>query len=470
MASNDKSTDTLSPELVMKARMAHHALHSPEGFDLRTAILLSENGLLPEVLETFQSESYILAAIRNPDDVNRIQAPMGPLVAVKSLAGGEQSYVVTVAEFLLSDSQETRSVSVEYLENLASTTPPCLTERSRAVLVDKKDDLLSIDAWPLAAVGVLDALDQDFLYNLAGLRQSLVLGHREGMKSHMQFVLHPTLPAINALPLGVGTPSQERETIIEWAKEVVRTCGSITTLCNAYYSKLGHLPLTGELSLGAVVRQWVEAHIESQLQTGLWEGVWAWADVNGGPLARYHACQVFSHNPAYVPQSAKGELWKEILEILLPPGKEAEDLKWNRAWRLQCELLRHYAAHFECLLPGEDGERVAAGAMWVTERVATVLLLPTINVSRLLEETVIPTGTQTRGVWQMVRPPVRHSQLRYAALFSPSLWSLSILAELGRDIRSFTAGFDAERGDDRVNKALMIWLLLPRHERCSRMP
>src|SRR5262249_11333671 len=146
-----------------------------------------------------------------------------------------------------------------------------------------------------------------------------------------------------------------------------------------------------------------------------WSDIWAWADSIGGPLPRYHACQVFVENSSYVPEGENGALWREILETMVVPDKKADWLRWNLPWRLRCELLRHFTAHFECNAPGEDGERIAAAALWVTERVARACSLPVVDIARLLDQTIEPTEDQSRGVWKIARPPTRSCSLRYAA-------------------------------------------------------
>jgi hypothetical protein len=456
MDSDHRDSDAVPPDLAMKARMAQHALHHPEGFDLRTAIVLSENKLLPETLDTFAPEAEILAAIRDPGDANRIAAPPGPLVAVKDPAGGTNASVVTAAEFLLSEVLEARRASVRHLESLAAAWPPILTDRSRATLEKSKDALLSADTWRPAAVAVLDALDDDFLYNLAGLHQCVAIDYREGATNYAPLVLRPSLTSINAIPFPVGTPTQEREGLIGWTDETVRSAASVAALCDSYYTKLGHVPLTGDLSLGAVFRKWASVRSENSLT---WAAVWAWADAAGGPLPRYHACQVFVDNPSAVPENEKANFWKEILDVAILPDRGGEWGKWARPWLLRCELLRHYTAHLECLAPGEDGERIACAAMWVTERVASALSVPSVDIARLLDQTIVPTGDQARGVWQITRPPERPCSLRYAALFSTSLWSLSLLGELGGRIREYESQTDDARADERVKETLMIWLM-----------
>jgi hypothetical protein len=442
----------------MKARMAQHALHNPEGLDLRTAIILSENGLIPGGVATFAPEAEMLAAIRDPKDPNRIQAPDGPLVLVKRGAGATNAnVVVTAAGFLLSEVLEARQAAVSHLESLAASKPTILTERSQAVLNKNNEDLLSEGSWHRAAVNVLDALDEDFLYNLAGLNQCVAINYREGAKNYAPLVLRPSLTAVNAIPIGVSSPSQERERLLGLIEESVRSAASVGALCDDYYARFGHLPLTGEVSLGVAVRKWVAAHGTLE---NLWSAVWSWADATGGPLPRYHACQVFIENPSFLPEGEKARLWKEIIEALVLPEKDGiEWLEWSLAWCLRYELLCHFAAHFECLAPGEDGERIAVAALWVTERVATALSHRSVDIQHLLDQTVVPTGNHSSGVWQIVRPPTtRPCPLRYAALFGPRLWSLSMLGELGRRIREFAVNTD-EQIEERVKDTLMRWLI-----------
>jgi hypothetical protein len=78
----------------------------------------------------------------------------------------------------------------------------------------------------------------------------------------------------------------------------------------------------------------------------------------------------------------------------------------------------------------------------------------------IIEKTIAPNAELTREVWNLTRPPVRPSALRYAAQFTPSPWALSLLSELGPGIRSFVPAGAEPAGLERVREALTVGLIL----------
>jgi hypothetical protein len=442
----------------VRTRMAQHALFHPDGFDLRTGIILRKNGVLRGPIETFRPPDELLAIVRDDGHPARIQTPPGPLVAHKAKQEGEAALVVTVAEFLYADDPGVRGVAVEHLEALAAAEPPMLTHRARGVLARERARLLSANEdWQVAAVTAIDAVEDDYLYNLAALRQCVALGYRAGAEAFGPLVLRPPLTALTALEFATEAPSQEHEKIGAALKRCAEESASIERLCQEWYRRFGHLPLAAHLALGKALEEWRTAHGHADSP---WEAVWRWADGVESPLARYHACQVFVAYPALIPEGKRGELWKEIVEIVSPPPQEVAGLKWSQAWRLRAELLGHYAAYFECVAPGEDSERTANLALWAAEQAAAIYGTAQLPLGRVIEQTIAPAAEVTREIWQLTRPPVRPSVLRFATHFTPSIWALAVLSELGGNIWSFVPE-DADRaGMERVRETLTVGLML----------
>ena len=164
-------------------------------------------------------------------------------------------------------------------------------------------------------------------------------------------------------------------------------------------------------------------------------------------------------SPALVPEGKRGDLWREIVEVVSAPQREEAGLKSAQAWRLRSELLGHYAAYLECVAPGEDSERTANLAFWAAEKTAAIYGAAPAPLRRVIEQTIAPSADLTNEVWQLTRPPVGPSVLRYAALFTPSPWALALLSELGDNIRSFVAEGAGPEDLERVRETLMVGLI-----------
>jgi hypothetical protein len=437
--------------------MTQHALEHPDGFDIRTGIILRKAGVLRGPIETFRPSKELLAIVRDARHPERIQAPTGPLVAYKGEQEGVAANVLTVAEFLSANDPGVRGLAVEHLETLAAAKPAMLTHRTRGVLARERERILSTnDDWQVAAVTVIDAVEDDYLCNLAALRQCLALGYREGAEAFGSLVHRPPITALTALEFATEAPSQEHEKIRGILKRCAEESASIERLCEEWYRRLGHLPLAAHLSLGKALDEWRTAHSHTESP---WEAVWRWAEGVESPLARYYACQVFVTYPALIPEGKRGELWREIVEVVGAPRQEEAGLKWAQAWQLRAELLGHYAAYFECVAPGEDSERTANLAFWAAEQAAGIYSAARAPLGHVIEQTIAPNAAVTREVWQLTRPPVRPSALRCAALFTPSPWALSLLSELGDNIRRFVPEGADPAGLERVRETLTVGLI-----------
>jgi hypothetical protein len=407
--------------VAIKTRMAQQALFHPEGFDIRTGIVLRKNGVLRGPVETVRPSEELLAIIQDVGHIARIQAPPGPLVPHKGEREGESASVLTVAELLYADDPGVRELALEHLEALGAAESPMLTRRTRGIVARERERILSAsEDWQVAAVTTIDAVEDDYLYNLAALRQCIALGYHEGAEAFGPLVLRPSLTALMALEFATEAPSQEHEEIGGLLKRCAQESTSIEQLCHEWYRRFGHLPLAAHLSLGKAIDEFRTAHGDSNTP---WEAVWRWADGSESPLARYHACQVFVTSPALVPEGKTGDLWREIVEVVSAPQREDAGLKWAKAWRLRSELLGHYAAYLECVAPGQDSERIANLAFWAAEQVATIYGAAQAPLSRVIDQTIAPSADLTREVWQLTRPPVGPSALRYAALFTASPWA-----------------------------------------------
>ena len=253
----------------IRARMTQHALYHPDGFDLRTAIVLRKSGVLRGPVETFRPSEEVLQIVRDAGHPARIQAPPGPLVAHKGEQEGESASVLTVAEFLYADDPGVRSLALEHLEALGAAESPMLTRRTRAILARERERILSAsEDWQVAAVTAIDAVEDDYLYNLAAFRQCIAVGYREGADAFGPLVLRPPLTALTALEFATEAPSQEHEKIGGVLKRCAQESASIERLCQEWYRRFGHLPLAAHLSLGKALDESAHSARRHQLAVG----------------------------------------------------------------------------------------------------------------------------------------------------------------------------------------------------------
>jgi hypothetical protein len=412
---------------VFKALVMRNALYECTELDTRTVTVLQKNGLLSEV-HLLSLPSDIVELLIRPAHPRRIASPPGPLVFVHG--GDAQQAVVYVTDLLLHPDHAVRSASLGHFGLLAATHPKTLTPRSKVVIAQRGNEVCSTEPqqWRSAAIEIADRLQEDFLCNLAGIRQSLAMRFDEGMAQYFPPVLRPTVSSIDSITLPFPLPSAQRQELSTYMQDIVTTLGTLADAMDRYYETCGFIPLAETISMGSLVRAWASTH---HIATDdLWDQVWRWADQQGSPCARYHACQAFCMNPHLVPVQSMSTLWAELVHIIHVTNAQDPERQWTQAWRFRCDLARHYMYYLECQLPGSDSERLALLTWWLAEEVATVFGLNAALLQRIREKTLLPTEELSGQLWALSHPSRKPSLLRYATLYTPSLWSLALQCQM----------------------------------------
>ena len=278
---------------------------------------------------------------------------------------------------------------------------------------------LAGNALPIA---IGDALKNDFLLNLSGFKRCLGIGYDQGASQFFSRLIRPSVDSIDTIPLKTPNPTSQKAEIVKAIDDIVRISKSLKQACEAYYREFGHIPLLGPLSMGGLIEAWTRVKGSQQ---NVWAEVWRWANETKRVLARYHACQVFSQVPVYIPSDKQGEFWKQITDLIVPPDAEGDGAQLSNL-QLQCILTKHFIHYLECQLPGEDTERIAVGSFAIAERLASVLAerseLPGWILNSIQWEAEI-----SKRAWQITRPATKNSILQLAALYDSGLWGSSLL-------------------------------------------
>jgi hypothetical protein len=427
MSSDGSDKERTHKISVFKALVMQNALHGYTELDVRTVTILQKNGLLAEVrpLALAPDSVEILA---DPAHPHRIACPPGPLIFFRR--GEAEQAIGYVADLLLHPDGAIRSISIEHFELFAATHPQVLTPKSKVVIAERRTDMCSTDphTWRSAALEISDRLQEDFLCNLAGVRQSLAMRFDEGMAQYFPRILWPTVSSIDSITLPFPLPSEQRQELSTCMQDIVTTSVTLADAMDRYYVSCGFIPLAEAVSMGSLVRAWTSTHLTAA--DDLWDQVWRWADRRGSPCARYHACQAFCMNPSLVPARSMSTLWTELAHIIHVTNAQEPDRQWAQAWRFRCDLARHYTYYLECQLPGSESERIALFAWWLAEEVATVFGMNAALLQRIREKTLLPTEELSGQLWILSHPPIKRSLLRYATMYTPSLWSLALQCQM----------------------------------------
>ncbi len=231
--------------------------------------------------------------------------------------------------------------------------------------------------------------------------------------------------------------SDESRTSNKWESDgqikIIDESFDIKAALNKYFFRFGHLSFSGKLSIVNLIDKWQSKH--GRLYD-IWTILWAWTDSFTIPLPRYHVCAYFISNPDLAPVDNHTKLWHEIVEIVHMPNNEEEDLEWTQAWRMFCEIARHYCCHLEARLPFMIGERIASRAWWLSVQVCKLLTSNKKAVEQLRNETFLPELTLSSRIWQIASLAIKPSSLRFLTLNTNSLFSLSLHAMLVNNLYS----------------------------------
>jgi len=260
---------------------------------------------------------------------------------------------------------------------------------------------------------------------------------------------------VDSIPIAVLIPTTAREKLLAVIDHCRETSAGIQEACDIYFTKLGHLPLDYTLGMRRALERWFGSFPDGEL----WDQVWAWADRKRSPLARFHLCVMFLERPGLVPVDRRAVLRDEVIEVIRGVHGEPKGSPWSAAWSVRCDLARHYAHFFECQTPGLESERVANLAWWFSERVGAEFGHEPEHLDRVHSRVVLPACGLSNQAWELLRPTLQPSTLRFATLDVPSCWSLSLLCQIGQFPHESLASELSGEGGAVFRRALISRLL-----------
>jgi len=412
--------------------MTRYALFHEPPADGRSLTILRKNDVVKD-LEMPPVDELILAVITDDAHPARVATSPGPVVYY-SLDDNLSRQAFPVTDLFFNPDVKVRRIALAYFKRMSDLEPQVLDAPSKDAIASLEKRLVSSGPkrWRDAAIRIADALHDDFLLNLAGMRQCHALAWGEGVRKWLRLLLRPSLPSLDPLASQIITSATDQLDEVKSAiSNSVLKAESLRQVCDNYYRRLGHLPLGGTFSLGGAVADWIG---QSGRKPNAWKQIWAWADEMPSPLAHYHACTVFTQHPEFVPAGKHRQLWERILDVIEVPGTDAGTSEWTLGWLMWHELARHYACYLECHIPNSDSERLSGFAWWLADAVSSVIGKSRQAIDYLMKTTIIPEAGNFAHVRQLAHPVAKTSMLRYATLCIRSPWALGLTCEMGPGI------------------------------------
>jgi hypothetical protein len=349
--------------------------------------------------------------------------PFGPLLFYVGREGGHS--VVRVRDLLLDSRQEVRAAAATRLEKTLKL-PGLSCRRTRQGFERLRSALLASEdgGWRRAAIALVDAVDDDWLLNVAGVVQSQGRALSEVWSGYVTAALRPSLASVHACSPPTLCTELHGESIDERLRSWQSEHRSPLALTQVYVDELGHLPPVGDRSLGAAL-----SIINSDRSSeGEWEAILDWAENAGSPFARCHVCEAILSllaGPA-LQRHPRAAIW--FWETALAPKHWEARSSSSVACTLAAQLARYYLHYLEVRLPSDNGAAITAMAWWMTKRMMMAIGDEAERQRSFGTQLAAFYGSTAAEVWELVAPPTAPSYFRWLTAFGPCPWALSLLA------------------------------------------
>lgn len=444
--------ELLNIKRAIQVSMRNTALQHNSQIGLRTLRML-------QILDLFEGsgrpfgEDIDISILKDPSHPRRVMLGDGPLLLYITEGEEPKGIIVELPMLLLSDSLEVRKAAVEILETLR------VTPKTTAILETMRAPLLSSEAgdWMPAGVAMSDGLNDDVLIALQGVCQCIDCSSslQESLNSYVPRVLRPAISSLESMKMAIRNPEAEHDELAKAIEGIGAEATTLADACQAYYEKLGFLPLAPQFGLSEVVQRWMAVHPNEDA----WTQVWDWAKGASSPVPQYHACCVFVLHPELVPEGELPVLWSEVLNVIDEANGEGAGAGKVEAWALRSDLVSHYMCHLEAQLPDTDSANVACFAWWLSGQLTEVLPDNLEGVSFYREHWIRRALDVSSRIWLAASPHTRESFLRYVTFAVHSPWALSLLSAMGSKLEELAPGEQANEVRERFQDALVHHLL-----------
>jgi hypothetical protein len=420
--SNEQDAEQVNTEF--RSRILRVVLQGQKEVDSRTVVAVQRKGLLLQA-EKVRFSDLSPELVRDVQHPDRVAAPPGPLLFYVVRAEPPEHAVIPITELLLSTSPEIRAAALEYLDLWKVLDQFQLTPNTAKNIDDFRGKLIDEKDWREGALAISDALTDDILANLAGLRQSLAMNFEAGADQYGAIVLRPTISSLDSIDLRYWQPSAQRSQIKDEIHALAEM-SSASALFREYYSKFGHLPLDRSLSVAVALD---ELESRQTAPGSIWHEIWEAAKAIDSPYARYHACLLFLERPDLIPPDAREAIWTEIVEIVTASNL-AEESTESAKWVPRLTLAQHYYNYLACYLPGSSSERLAVFSWWIADLVAQVFLSGGELTDSLSERLMDPIFRASEATRKLTNPRLEPSRLAHSTANFKNPWSFALQCQV----------------------------------------
>lgn len=435
------------------SRMAWLVLGTKGGIDPRDAIVLIDCDVIRSEAESslqgkLESLRKGAATVSNMEEV-------GPLLFYSGDEGGKS--VVRVRDLLLDRHREVREVGIGHLQG-ATHLSIRMCPWTREIIQREATGVTSEDGkvWRRAAVNVVDAIDDDWLLNVAGMHQIKHLDLQELWREYFQAVFWPSVDAVNRCSPSMLCPGLHHASMREAAEAFRRTRVPEQEHLHRYINTIGHIPLELDCSLSSTLIDNTQSDSRAMKLTNVIEV----AKQSKEPIVRYHACEAALSMADTLTSAQFDHVSAWFWEAVLQSADDTKPSEVQARWSLMRQIAQYFVHHLEITLPSDHGELISSMAWWMTIRVMEVLDGPAEEMLLLMQQLEEHFGGATAHIWDVLGTAMSESPLRSLTLHGVSPWSLSLISSVrsSEDMNRLMAGAGIGTAEERISAMITISL------------
>ena len=441
----------------MLVRMRNYALHQFNSIGSRTVVMLQDADLFDDSTEKVGAE-VDFEVIQDASHPRRVDLLPGPLVLYSTDDEKKGLVVELLPMLLLSESLEVRRAVLESFEEMIADGLLEVTPKTLDILKRSRGGVVSDVPceWRPAAVNASDALSDDVLVSLAGVRQSLACEPviQDSLNLFVPRVTLPSVSSLDSIALEVGNPETDHGSLRAIVQSVVAEASTLGDACARYYARLGYLP-SPELFDG---RGCGPLDGRTSCRRG----------VDGGMGMGSNSTRAYPPVPRVLVSSCTQNSCRkgDVRTLERNPrrgtrlGKEGAERINIAPWALRHDLARHFVYHLEAHLPDNPGgANIACFAWWFAERVATLFPDEPKSAEFYRKHWVEPALDRSSHTFLAASSGIGQSFLRYVTSSVHSPWAAGLLGLMGAKLEQLRPAEQTAEVQEQFQSALISHLI-----------
>lgn len=419
---------------------------------LRTESELILAGVLSERSWDMDDEQ-LAKQIRRSEHHRGCEGGESPVVCINE---NGNTKVLDVSCLLFHTSMRVRKTCWRYLRKMCSVidagdvTTEALLRNERLIAAE------SPEVWRVAARDTYDALSHDMSVSLAGFRVAAAAKDSSTSATYYPRIIRPDYRVITNLCNSKGASVKKTDDLRRSARKISNEAKTLDEVINRYLDQLGYLPLAAENSLAHILQEWASKN-KTVVDD---EAVWHVATRSKHPLAKAHALLcILAMSQEPLPLCSK---YSEHIKTTFRPAKtDSPDAIQYDSLAFVCAAATYYAIHLQYVVPGCDGDVVAAVSWWIAAELGGVIVALDEDCQKQVMQGILSECNRAQYLNANVPAPSNTSRFLYATTHVQTLWHLALMRSIAEKCGPVWPFGDDAQLSGSIGSALLSWLPVP---------